>query len=791
MASRREFLRRTAELSAFLFASIERAAAIQPTPGSTFRDAEHVVILMQENRSFDHSFGTLRGVRGFNDPRAVTLSNGYPVWRQTAKDGKSALPFRLNIHKTKSTWLGALPHSWSDQTDARNEGSNDGWLNAKKPGRKECAHIPLTMGFHAREDIPFYYALADAFTVCDQHFCSSLTGTTPNRLYLWTGTARDQHGKANVWNHDVTYSATANWTTYPERLEDAGVSWRIYQNELSLPTGLEGEERDWLENFTNNPIEWFDQYHVGFRRPYQQYLRRMLAQLPGEIETMRATAGVSAEDLEKKEKLLAHLKAESVKWSPEAQAKLTAKERSIHAKAFTTNDADPHFREIEKIRYKDGATEREMFAPKGDVLHQFRTDVESGRLPKVSWVISPKNFSDHPSAPWYGAWYLAEVMNILTQNPEVWKKTIFILTYDENDGYFDHVPPFAAPHPTRPESGKVTDGIDAAAEHWSLEEDRKGVRPERARGGPIGLGFRVPFIVASPWSRGGYVNSQIFDHTSVIQLLEILCGVPEPNISAWRRTVCGDLTSIFRPEDGSKDAKLPYPPLKEFLGGIHQAQFRPLPAGWEKASMPRQESGTRPSSPLPYEHFAEAVVRGDALHLHLRADTKRFGKRSAGAAFHAYTPGLYRQGQSPRVRSYAVEAGKQLSDTWALEGFPDQKYELRVCGANGFLRAFRGTKGDPKVHVACLYEESDVVVSIHNHDATRAYTVLVEDQSYGNGVLAVTVDPAKARRLRVSLENSSRWYDLRITLEGVPDFERHYAGRVETGEVGISDPAMA
>jgi phospholipase C len=791
MSSRREFLRRTAELSAFLFASIERAAAIQPTPGSTFRDAEHVVILMQENRSFDHSFGTLRGVRGFGDPRAVTLPNGRPVWAQTGKDGKVTLPFRLDLKRTKSTWLGALPHGWSDQTDARNDGNNDGWIDAKKPGRKECAHIPLTMGFHTREDIPFYYALADAFTVCDQYFCSSLTGTTPNRLYLWTGTARDQRGKANVWNHDVTYTSTANWTTYPERLEEAGISWRIYQNELSLPTGLEGEQRDWLENFTNNPIEWFDQYHVGFRKTYQQYMRRALAELPAEIAAMRANPNTSTGELEKKEKLLAHLKAESVKWSPEAQAKVSARERSLHAKAFTTNDADPHYREIEKIRYKDGGAEREMFAPKGDVLYQFRADVESGRLPKVSWLIAPRNFSDHPGAPWYGAWYLAEVMNILTRNPAVWKKTIFILTYDENDGYFDHIPPFAAPHPTRPESGKVTDGINAAEEHWSEEEDRKGVGPKRARGGPIGLGFRVPFIVASPWTRGGYVNSQIFDHTSVIQFLEKLYGVQEPNISAWRRTVCGDLTSIFRPEDGRKDAKLPYLPLKEFLSSIHQAQFRPLPTGWESSSMPRQEKGTRPSLPLPYEHSAEAVVRGEELHLYLKADTRRFGDRSAGAAFHVYTPGLYRQGKAPRVRSYAVEAGKQLSDAWAIEGFPDQQYELRVCGANGFFRAFRGTKGDPKVQVACLYEDADVVIAVYNHDDSRAFTVLAEDQSYGSGIHAVTVQPGTSRRLRISLAKSTRWYDLRVTIEGVADFERHYAGRVETGEIGISDPAMA
>lgn len=651
--------------------------------------------------------------------------------------------------------------------------------------------MPLTMGFHNREDIPFYYALADAFTVCDQHFCSSLTGTTPNRLYLWTGTARDRQGRANVWNSDVTYTSTASWTTYPERLEEAGVSWRIYQNELSLPTGLEGEERDWLENFTNNPIEWFDQYHVGFRKTYQQYLRRMLASLPREIAAMRASADTPAEDLEKKEKLLAHLQAESAKWSAEAYARLTAREKSIHAKAFSTNDADPHYREIEKIRYEDGGRVREMFAPKGDVLHRFRADVDSGRLPKVSWVVSPKNFSDHPGAPWYGAWYLAEVMNILTKNPEVWKKTIFLLTYDENDGYFDHVPPFTAPHPTRQESGKVTDGIDAAEEYWPLEEDRKRTRPDRARGGPIGLGFRVPFVAASPWSRGGYVCSQVFDHTSVVQLLETLCGVPEPNISAWRRAVCGDLTSVFRPFDGGGEEKLPYPPLKEFLGGIHQAQFRPMPAGWENAEMPRQEPGTRPSVALPYEHSVEAVVRGDALELVMRADTVRFGKRAAGAPFHAYTPGLYREGRAPRVRAYAVEAGKQLSDTWALEGFPEEKYVVRVCGPNGFLRGFQGTKGDPRVEVACLYEGVDIAIAVRNREAAQSYTLLAEDLSYGAGIRAITVQPGEEKRLRIPLAKSARWYDIRVTLEGAAHFERHYAGRVETGEHGISDPAMA
>ncbi len=88
--------------------------------------------------------------------------------------------------------------------------------------------------------------------------------------------------------------------------------------------------------------------------------------------------------------------------------------------------------------------------PAGDLFYQFRSDVENGKLPTVSWLASPQNFSDHPSAPWYGAWYVSEVMDILTKNPEVWKKTIFIVTYDENDGYYDHVPRSPSPTATNP-----------------------------------------------------------------------------------------------------------------------------------------------------------------------------------------------------------------------------------------------------------------------------------------------------------------------------------------------------
>jgi phospholipase C len=140
MDSRRDFLKKAAllggaaGLSGMLPASIQRAMAINPAPGSTYLDAEHIVILMQENRSFDHCFGTLRGVRGYNDPRAIHLPNKNLVWLQTNDKGETYAPFHLDIKNTKATWMHSLPHSWPSQVNSRNEGRFDQWLNAKKSG---------------------------------------------------------------------------------------------------------------------------------------------------------------------------------------------------------------------------------------------------------------------------------------------------------------------------------------------------------------------------------------------------------------------------------------------------------------------------------------------------------------------------------------------------------------------------------------------------------------------------------------------------------------------------------
>jgi len=826
MSTRRRFflqaaaLARGGQLASALLAAVDRASAIDPPEGSSFLDAEHVVILMQENRSFDHAFGMLRGVRGFNDPRAVTLPDQKPVWMQTNAAGATYGPFRLDMRDTKATWLGSLPHDWSNQHDARNHGNHDGWLEAKKSDRPECAGMPFTMGYYDREDLPFYYGLADAFTICDQHFCSSLTATTPNRLHLWTGTVRakpDPASLPNIRNSDVDYGSTKNWKTFPERLEEAGVSWRVYQNELSVPSGLEDESDAWLANFTDNPLEWFDQYHVGFHRPHLEYMDQMAAALPGQIATLRLLGGHEKE-LAEKERFLQYVKSERIQWTVEGQSRLSEHDVSLHERAFTTNAGDPNYRRLVKLRYRDGAKDRVMDVPKGDPLHRFRKDVESGKLPAVSWLVPSERLSDHPSSPWYGAWYVAEALNILTTNPDVWSKTIFILTYDENDGYFDHVPPFVAPDPARPESGKTSPGLNPALEYVPLAQDLKDHSPEEARGGSIGLGFRVPLLIASPWSRGGYVCSQVFDHSSVLQLLENVMSkrsgkqIRETNITAWRRAVCGDLSSAFRPFDHT-DVSVPFPPRDAFFEQVHMAQYKRMPAGYRKLTeddavqfkvdplkagwMPQQELGVRPSAALPYELAADGSLSADGkrFEITLAARNTVFGSAAAGAPFHVYTPGKYRRKAALRTRAYAVAAGANLTDAWDLAGFEDGIYHLRICGPNGFLREFSGGADDPHVAIQCAYAREDDALTgglelQFNNQSEEAVALAVKDHGYRSGDHTVNLDPGASQTLSLPLDESHHWYDFSVTLAGADKFLRRFAGRVETGQSGFSDPVM-
>ena len=837
MQTRRDFLRLVAMASGaaanagLVSESIQRAYAIEPTPGSSYLDAEHIVILMQENRSFDHAFGTLQGVRGFNDPRAIRLANGSPVFVQTDAAGNSYAPWRLDIRDTRVTWMGSLPHSRESQVDAWNEGRHDGWLEAKRSGVDEYSKLPLTMGHYTREDIPFYYALADAFTVCDQNYCSVMTSTSPNRSVFWTGTIREQQhadAKAHIRNEQID-SGGMTWKTFPERLQEAGVSWKSYQNELTR-SGLVGEEDAWLTNFSDNVLECFSAFNVEAYPGFALAAQRMISELSEDAAKLETK--ISAQNdpeaaiklrrqLETKRGEIEAAKAALATSGEARYQQLSAQQKALHHAAFVTNIGDQDYHALQSLPFENEGKPQTMMVPKGDILHQFRKDVNEDKLPTVSWLTAPERFSDHPTAPWYGAWYVSEVMDILTKNPEVWKKTIFILTYDENDGYFDHAPSFAAADPKRPETGGASAGIDTGLEYIYKEDElQQGVEEKDARSGPIGMGFRVPMIVASPWSRGGWVNSQLFDHSSTLMFLERFVeskyGKPvrEENISAWRRAIAGDLTSAFRPYD-PKERGLDFLDRDKFVVSIEKARFKEIPSNYRRISaeelqeinrspidsglIAHQEKGIRRACALAYELYADGNLSEDGMHyeLHLGAGKEVHRARSAGAPFNVYLRNSKDAGGTGRgmvVATYAVKPGDTLTQRIPLSWFADSGYFIEVHAPNGFYRSFTGRSGAHPLTVRTAYEgrstelTGNALVRLRNQSGALIKAT-IQDNSYKSAALTKAIKPGEEASVLVHLERSHGWYDYTVKADGSVA-ETRYAGRVETGRPGFTDPLM-
>ncbi|GAA2203874.1 phosphocholine-specific phospholipase C [Streptomyces bangladeshensis] len=675
--NRRRFLQLAGATTAFtaLSSSIQRAAALpaHDRTGSV-EDVEHIVVLMQENRSFDHYFGSLRGVRGFGDPRPVT-QNGRSVWRQS--DGtKDILPFHPDADDLGLAFLQDLPHGWNDGHAAFAGGRYDTWVPAKSA---------TTMAYLTRDDIPFHYALADAFTVCDAYHCSFIGSTDPNRYYMWTGyTGNDGTGGGPVLGND---EKGYGWTTYPERLERAGVSWKIYQD---IGDGLDANGSwGWINdayrgNYGDNSLLYFTAYRDA---------------KPGD---------------------------------------------PLYDKARTGTDA----------RKGEGFFDR------------LKADVQADRLPQVSWIVAPEAFTEHPNWPAnYGAWYISQVLDALTANPAVWGKTALFITYDENDGFFDHViPPYP---PASAAQGRST--VDPAPDLFKGDSSHVA--------GPYGLGQRVPMLVVSPWSKGGYVCSETFDHTSIIRFIERRFGVREPNISPWRRAICGDLTSAF--DFSRKDtAPAALPSTAGYLPKDHDRHPDYVPKPPAHPSLPKQEPGSRPTRPLKYA----PVVDGSADTAAGRFTLTFASGAQAGAAFLVTS-----DSRTDGPWTYTTEAGKTLSDTWN-SAYSGGNYDLAVHGPNGFLRLFKGRNKVAGPEVTARHAGDDIQLTFTNKGSGTVKLKLAD--GYGGSPVTVTVRPGATVRHTVALAASKRWYDLTVTCDADPAFLRGFAGHVENGRPGVSDPAI-
>lgn len=818
MENRRDFIKKASLLAGSfgllnsLPTSIQAALKIDPTVGSTYLDAEHIVMVMQENRSFDHSFGSLRGVRGFNDPRILRQENGNPVWLQSFQNGDTYAPTHLDIKTSNAAWTRDLPHSWENQIGAWNHGKFNNWLESKRSGNKLYRDLPLTLGYYTREDIPFYYAFADAFTICDQHFCSSITGTTTNRHFFWTGTCVPNKGaKPLVRNSDTYFNKEAHWRTFPELLEQNQISWKVYQNEISLQSDLNGSAESWLGNFTDNNLEWFSQYHVRYKKSHIMHFARRIKELPFEIQQLKEELGNRNDQklkqtIQQKEQQLESYTKEYKQYNQKAYEQLDDFSKSLHERAFQTNEGDPHYHDVETILHEG----QEITVPKGDILHQFRQDVKNGNLPTVSWLVAPQYFSDHPSAPMYGAWYVSELLQILTENPEVWKKTIFILNYDENDGYFDHVPPFVAPKPGDPTTGICSPDLDYSSEYVTREQELSyGIDPDYATEGPVGLGYRVPLIIASPWSRGGWVNSEVFDITSTIQFIEHFVqkkygkSLVESNISSWRRAITGDLTSTFRPFQKTNDELPSFLNRNQQIAQINNAKEKPAPNNFKKLSqqditqiqqglnhdlLPKQENGIKLSNALAYEIYIQENLDPQKLSLTFHASKDLFKEKSLGAGFNAYAYGH----KSDKANwSFSTSAGNSITYNWPLSDFT-QAYDLAIHGPNGYYRRYYGDKTFHALQIEQHYAPAteELILTFINK-GTEVITLQLTDHYQQRKKTMIKLSKSNTKTLRIHTKSTRRWYDVEVTLSASKEtFSRRYAGRLENGKHSTSDPLM-
>ena len=707
--SRRDFLQlagggaAAAAAMGALPASLQKAMAIPANNATgTIMDVEHVVIFMQENRAFDHYFGALNGVRGFGDPRPVRLPGGATVWRQPSAQHPDGyvMPFHGDSKTTNAYAVDGADQSHQGNTTIVNGGRYDRWGHSRELHKR--------MAYYKASDLPYYHALADAFTICDAYHCSTLTQTYPNRLHLWTGCngggkvggdpemsnyGEDETPSADMAEDKPMARGPYQWTTYAERLQAAGISWKVYQEH---------------DNFGDNILSVF--------KPFRP----------------------------------------------------CAKDSPLYRRGRSW--VSEHKQGPDRKR-SDGE----------QLVEAFRADIAAGRLPQVSWIVTATDLSEHPKAePSKGEHVCAALIEALVDHPEVFAKTAFIINYDEAGGFYDHMLP---PMPPIHEADGFST-VSVAGEAKDYGDNPAAKDPEVVHKGrhPLGLGIRVPAIVVSPWSRGGYVCSEVFDHTSTLKFLEKRFGVMEPNISDWRRAVCGDLTSAFdfkSPNAG----KTSLPPTADFLQRVKQSLASPTLKIPARQAPSGQEGPQRDARPLPYRLSADARVEGGKLLIDL------VNRGETGAVFQVFdntdAAGPWR---------FTIGAGERhAAGHWnAPAGL--KAYDLTVHGPNGFHRRFAGRIGQAGPELVAAEDAQGRLALTLTHTGPGESAVdlvmddhyrLAADQPRRRRLTAAEDQPA---RLVLPLDASDHWYDLTAT--GADGFLRRIAGHAETGRPSRTDPAI-
>jgi phospholipase C len=406
----------------------------------------------------------------------------------------------------------------------------------------------------------------------------------------------------------------------------------------------------------------------------------------------------------------------------------------------------------------------------------------------VSWIIAPTKFSEHATHhPSAGEAFTDKLLQVLQKHPETYATTAFILDYDEGGQFYDHA---WAPTPPMPGFGVSTAGVEGEVNPDVMTDFDA----------PVGMGFRVPMLIVSPWTRGNIVVSEVFDHTSVIQLVEERFGVTCPVLSDWRRTAAGNLLSAFDFE--KPDYSWPELPDTShyYAQSIAQCRTLPPPEVPAEQTFPQQESGTRASRALPYQFSATDTSLGvspggDAVEMGFELTNTGSG----GAPFMLLDT-LNLDTRAPR--QYTVGAGQSITETLTLPisdaDLTSAKYQVTLVGPNGFVRELGGDALDQACVGATASLTYDVaggavVVDVANNAAGEV-SVLVTDNAYNTGgPYEEAVSSGAAYSKSVPTASSGNWYDLTVAVSsgGTSCLTRRYMGRMETGADTVSDPAMA
>jgi phospholipase C len=712
VVSRRKFIGAGAAVA--VTSALPASAKPKGKPYGDLRDIKHVVVVMQENRSFDHYFGSLRGVRGFGDRATILLPGGQSVWQQPATPvlgARTQFPWPLSGTNQYSGTVPPTPelgaanypgtsHNWENQHGAWYGGLLNGWVFAKGG--------PTTLGFLNRHDLPYHYALADAYTIGDAYHCSVLSATGPNRTYLWGGSinASKQHGSYTAYSGGDEMGQFLPWEAYGETLQKAGVTWHVYQCE---------------DDYGDNGMEYFATFAVF--DPDQGG-----TPAPGNPFYDNGVANVSTDQ----------------------------------GQQMTNAD---------------------------DLANAIRADVLNGTLAQVSWVVNNQFFSEHPvTAPSNGAYFLNALLNALNADPDVFNSTLVILNYDENDGQFDHVPP---PMPSPGEFDEFYDSGTLAS---------YGVTAAL----PVGFGFRVPLILISPWTRGGWVTSEVSDHTSVLQFLEkwtAAVGKPAncPNISAWRRQVSGDLLNAF--DFSSPVYGLPSLPAPTAL--VPEVKYTPLPGN---NAMPTQESGRKPARPLPFQPNANLVDfdtdANGALVASLEfTNVASFVTKASHFAVYNNLGGAPSLAAYPSAfpGQYTVPAGGTLSGTGAVgASAEDTAYDITVVGPNRFLRRYIGDAASANARVEAVYYDSadhghvsngqpKLKLWLHNDSSAKvSFKVTFNNYSSQRPQTVAVAAQGKEAWVLDSCSDADGWYDVTVTVSSDSSFSQRLTGHLETGRPSVT-----